>query len=44
LYVAGSTVRSFDGLRFYISEYNDQGHLANDKKSFYKKILFTEKR
>ena len=43
LYVAGSRVRSFDGLRFYISEYNGQGHLANDERVFIKKILFIEK-
>jgi hypothetical protein len=30
LYVAASRIRSFNGLRFYISEYNGQGH-------FYKK-------
>jgi hypothetical protein len=36
LYVAASRVRSFNGLRSYISEYNGQGHLANDE-SFYKK-------
>jgi ATP-dependent DNA helicase PIF1 len=35
LYVAASSVRSsFDGLRFYISEYNGQGHLANDEILF----------
>jgi hypothetical protein len=28
LYVAARRVRSFNGLRFYISEYNGQGHLA----------------
>jgi hypothetical protein len=27
-------VRSFNGLRFYISEYNGQGHLANDEILF----------
>ena len=42
LYVAGSRVWSFDGLRFYISEYNGQGHLANDEKRFIKNILFRE--
>jgi len=30
LYVAASRVQSFDGLRFFISEYNGQRHLAND--------------
>jgi hypothetical protein len=34
LYVAASRVRSFDGLRFYISEYNGQGHIANDEILF----------
>jgi ATP-dependent DNA helicase PIF1 len=34
LYVAASRVRSFSGLRFYISEYNGQGHLANDEILF----------
>jgi hypothetical protein len=35
LYVAASSVRSsFNGLRFYISEYNGQGHLANDEILF----------
>jgi hypothetical protein len=28
---AASRVRSINGLRFYISEYNGQGHLANDE-------------
>jgi ATP-dependent exoDNAse (exonuclease V) alpha subunit len=35
-YVAASRVRSFNGLRFYIYEYNGQGHLANDKRVFTK--------
>lgn len=26
MYVAASRVRSFDGLRFYISDYNGVGH------------------
>ena len=39
LYVAASTVRSFDGLRFYISEYNGQGHLANDESC----LLYTSR-
>jgi hypothetical protein len=34
LHVAASGVRSFNGLRFYISEYNGQGHLANDEILF----------
>jgi hypothetical protein len=35
LYVAAIRVRSsFNGLRFYISEYNGQGHLANDEILF----------
>ena len=42
LFVAASRVRSFDGLRFYISEYNSQGHLANDERVL-QKISFTEK-
>lgn len=42
LYVAASRVRSFDGLRFYISEYNGQGHLANDERVFTKNIVYTE--
>ena len=37
LYIASSRVRSFDCLRFYISEYNGQGHLANNEKVFTKK-------
>jgi hypothetical protein len=32
LYVAVSRVRSLDGLRFYTSEYNGQGHLANNER------------
>jgi hypothetical protein len=32
LYVAASRVRPFDGFRFYISEYNGQGHLENDER------------
>jgi hypothetical protein len=35
-YVEASRVRSFNGLRFYIYEYNGQGHLANDKRVFTK--------
>jgi hypothetical protein len=34
--------RSFDGLRFYVSEYNGQGHLANDGRVFTKNIVYTE--
>jgi ATP-dependent exoDNAse (exonuclease V) alpha subunit len=42
LYVAASRVRSFNGLRFYISEYNGQGHLANEERVFTKNIVYTE--
>ena len=43
LYIAASTVRSLQGLRFYISEYNGQGHLANDERVFIKKnIVYRE--
>ena len=42
LYVAASRVWSLDGLRFYISEYNGQGHLANDEKVFTKNIVYRE--
>ena len=42
LYIAASRVRSSDGLRFYISEYNGQGHLANDEKVFTKNIVYRE--
>ena len=41
LYITASRVRSFDSLRFYISEYNDQEHLANDE--FLQNVPFTEK-
>jgi ATP-dependent exoDNAse (exonuclease V) alpha subunit len=41
-YVAASRVRSFNGLRFYISEYNCQGHSANDE-NFLQKTLSTQK-
>jgi hypothetical protein len=34
LYVTASRVRSFNDLRFYTSEYNCQGHLANDEILF----------
>jgi hypothetical protein len=34
LYVPASRVRSFNGLRVYISECNGQGHLANDEILF----------
>jgi hypothetical protein len=34
LYVAANSVRLFNSLRFYISEYNGQGHLANDEILF----------
>jgi ATP-dependent exoDNAse (exonuclease V) alpha subunit len=42
LYVAASRIRSFNGLRFYIFEYNCQGHLANDERIFAKNIVYTE--
>jgi ATP-dependent DNA helicase PIF1 len=42
LYVAASRVRSFNGLRFYISDYNGQGHLANDERVFTKNIVYIE--
>jgi hypothetical protein len=42
LYVAASRVRSFNGLRFYISEYNGQEHLANDERVFTKNIVYTQ--
>ena len=36
-------VRSLHGLRFYISEYSGQGHLANDECVFIKKnIVYRE--
>ena len=37
MYIAASRVRSLHGLRFYISEFNGQGHLANDERVFIKK-------
>ena len=42
LYVAASRVPSFNGLKFYISEYNGQGHLAKDERVFIKKFVFIE--
>lgn len=42
LYVAASRVKSFDSLRFYISESSDQGHLAKDDRVFTKNIVYTE--
>lgn len=42
LYVAASRVRSFEGLRFYVSENRDQGHLANDDRVFTKNIVYRE--
>jgi hypothetical protein len=37
-------VRSLDGFRFYIFEYNGQGHLANDENVFTQKktIVYTD--
>lgn len=42
LYVAASRVRSFDGLKFYITDHRGQGHLANDNRVFTKNIVFRE--
>ena len=42
LYIAASRVRTFNGLRFYISEYNSKGHLANDERVFTKSIVYRE--
>lgn len=42
LYVAASRVRSFDGLKFFISEHSGQGKLAKDHRMFTKNIVFTE--
>lgn len=42
LYVAASRVKSFDGLRFYISESSEQGHLAKDNRVFTRNIVYTE--
>jgi ATP-dependent exoDNAse (exonuclease V) alpha subunit len=44
LYVAPGRVRSFNGLRFYISEckVKGQGHFANDERVFTKNIVYTE--
>lgn len=42
LYVAASRVRSFEGLRFYISETPEQGHLAGDDRIFTKNIVYEE--
>lgn len=42
LYVASSRVRSFDSLKFYICNSNDQGCLAGDERVFTKNIVFTE--
>lgn len=42
LYVAASRVRSFDGLRFYVSDTEDQGHLLNDDRVFTKNIAYRE--
>ena len=42
MYVTASRVRSFDGLSFYISEYNGQGHLANDERVFTKNTVYRE--
>jgi len=43
LHIAASRVRSLHGLRFYISEFNGEGHLAKDEKVFIKKnIVYRE--
>lgn len=43
LYVAASRVRSFEGLRFYISDTLKQGHLSDsDDKVFTKNIVYSE--
>ena len=42
-FYTSSRVRSFDGLRFYTSEYNGQGHLANNERVFIKKnVVYRE--
>ena len=41
-FYTSSRVRSFHGLRFCISEYNGQGHLANDEIVFTKSIVYRE--
>lgn len=42
LYVAASRVRSFDALRFYISDTSSQGHLSADDRVFTKNIVYRE--
>lgn len=44
MYVAASRVRSFDGLRIYVSDTSDQGHLHSDDDSrvFTKNIVYRE--
>ena len=42
LYVAASRVRSFNELRFYISDTSDHGHLFNDNRVFTKNIVYRE--
>jgi hypothetical protein len=37
VHTSQQVARSLDGFRFYIFEYNGQGHLANDKKVFTQK-------
>ena len=41
-FCTSSSVQSFDGLRFYISKYNGQGHLANDERLFTKSNFYTD--
>lgn len=40
LYVATSRVRTFDSLRFFVSENNAQGHLMNDQRVFTRNVVF----
>lgn len=42
LYVAASRFRSFDGLRFYITDTAEQGHLCNDDRIYTKNIVYRE--
>lgn len=43
LYVAASRVRTYDGLRFYISDTSEQGRLSNDdNRVFTKNIVYRE--
>ncbi|XP_075170171.1 ATP-dependent DNA helicase PIF1-like [Haematobia irritans] len=42
LYVAASRVRSFEGLRFYIMNTEEQGNLLHDGRIFTKNIVYKE--